>query len=148
MPTRRCEAGLAVTSVPSKEIEPEVGVSNPAIIRKIVVLPQPLGPRNVTNSPLSTPSVKSCTTVLAPKLLRRLRRSRKAMSSLNLGAPSADDVEEGHAGPGDEEGDDRQRRRLIGAVGADQLQIGPECGAVEQTGEGEFADDDGEGQEG
>ena len=32
-------------------IVPVVGVSNPAIMRSVVVLPQPLGPRNDTNSP-------------------------------------------------------------------------------------------------
>ena len=53
-----------------------------------------------------------------------------------------------HAGPGDGEGDDRERRRLVGAVGADDLQVGPEGRPVEQARHGELADDDGEGQEG
>ena len=56
-------------------------------------------------------------------------------------------LDQAHAGPGDDEGDDRQRRRLIGAVGADQLQIGAEGRAVQQARHGELADDDGEGQE-
>ena len=39
-------------SSPLKNILPEVGFSKPAIIRSVVVLPQPEGPKNVTNSPL------------------------------------------------------------------------------------------------
>ena len=38
-------------SSPSKKICPLVGVSKPAIILKVVVLPQPEGPSKVTNSP-------------------------------------------------------------------------------------------------
>ena len=39
-------------SCPLKNILPSVGCSNPAIILSVVVLPQPEGPRSVTNSPL------------------------------------------------------------------------------------------------
>ena len=46
----RC-GGVSVMSSPLKNILPEVGFSNPAIILSVVVLPQPEGPRNVTNSP-------------------------------------------------------------------------------------------------
>ena len=53
-----------------------------------------------------------------------------------------------HAAPGDGEGYDGERRRLIGAVGADVLQIGAEGRPVEQARHGELADHDGEGQEG
>ena len=35
-------------------IVPEVGISKPATMRRVVVLPQPDGPRNETNSPRST----------------------------------------------------------------------------------------------
>src|SRR6476659_4721707 len=38
-------------SAPSMKIEPDVGASNPAISRSMVVLPQPDGPRSVRNSP-------------------------------------------------------------------------------------------------
>ena len=38
-------------SSPSKMICPEVGISKPAIIRSVVVFPQPEGPSKVTNSP-------------------------------------------------------------------------------------------------
>ena len=38
-------------STPSSRIWPEVGSSNPAIIRSVVVLPQPDGPSSEKNSP-------------------------------------------------------------------------------------------------
>ena len=38
-------------SSPLNSTLPEVGFSNPAIILSVVVLPQPEGPRKVTNSP-------------------------------------------------------------------------------------------------
>ena len=47
-------------------IVPEVGISNPATMRKVVVFPQPLGPRKDTNSPRWTESSKLWTTVFAP----------------------------------------------------------------------------------
>ena len=46
------------------------------------------------------------------------------------------------------EADHRERRRLVGAVGAEELQVGPEGRPVEERRDGELADDDGEGQEG
>ena len=45
---------------------PRVGCSNPAIIRRVVVLPQPDGPRNDTNSPVSIPRLKSWTATVPP----------------------------------------------------------------------------------
>ena len=46
---------------PFRRISPEVGMSKPAIMRSVVVLPQPDGPRKVTNSPRFTSRLKSCT---------------------------------------------------------------------------------------
>ena len=70
-------------SSPSIRIAPAVGISKPAIIRSVVVLPQPLGPRNETNSPCSTARSKSSTaTVLAERFLTP-RRSRGTPSSLS-----------------------------------------------------------------
>ena len=48
-------------------IVPALGRSKPAIIRRLVVLPQPLGPRKEMNSPRSTAMSKLRTTVVAPK---------------------------------------------------------------------------------
>ena len=99
-----------------------------------------------------------CTTVSCPKLLRRSSISRNAMppSCLRLAAHGA-----GLRDPRapnrlirpmqaqvTSEGDDRQRRRLVGAVGADELQVGAEGRPVQQARHGELADHDGEGEEG
>src|SRR5271165_3668096 len=48
--------GSATTERPSIEMSPPVGVSNPAIIIKVVVFPDPLGPSRVRNSPAPTVS--------------------------------------------------------------------------------------------
>ena len=42
---------MATTDVPSMAMSPAVGVSKPAIIIRVDVLPDPLGPRRVRNSP-------------------------------------------------------------------------------------------------
>src|ERR1041384_5248405 len=55
--TSRLLGGTSVTSLPSSLITPCDGSSNPAIIRMVVVLPQPEGPRREKNSPSSMPSV-------------------------------------------------------------------------------------------
>ncbi len=55
----RSAARLKVTSSPSSRIFPEVGSSSPAIIRSVVVLPQPEGPSMTKNSPSSTVKVES-----------------------------------------------------------------------------------------
>jgi hypothetical protein len=56
-------------SCPSTSIEPLVGVSKPAIMRRIVVLPQPEGPSREMNSPLAKAKLTPCTTVVVPKAL-------------------------------------------------------------------------------
>ena len=50
-PMSRCDARLKVTSSPSSSILPDEGSSSPAIIRNVVVLPQPEGPSSTKNSP-------------------------------------------------------------------------------------------------
>src|SRR3990170_5864194 len=50
LPLRGC-GGTPVTSAPRRRMRPASGCSKPAIIRSVVVLPQPLGPRSVMNSP-------------------------------------------------------------------------------------------------
>src|SRR5260221_9930352 len=137
---------------------PALGCSKPATMRSVVVLPQPLGPRNETNSPRSTASSKFCTTFDGPKDLRRSLISRNAIPSpavagalacvrRQAGAAS-EHLDQPHAGPGDDEGDDGESRRFVGAVGADELQIRAESRPIEQARHGEFADDYGEGEEG
>ena len=52
---RRCRARAArlkVTSSPSSRMRPTVGSSSPAIMRSVVVLPQPDGPSRQKNAPI------------------------------------------------------------------------------------------------
>ena len=51
MPMLRLCGGRATTECPSIAMSPTVGVSKPAIIISVVVLPDPLGPSSVRNSP-------------------------------------------------------------------------------------------------
>src|SRR3989338_8710638 len=51
MPTPRLRGGTALTTRPSKRIAPASGRSKPAIIRSVVVLPQPEPPTRETSSP-------------------------------------------------------------------------------------------------
>src|SRR4029077_5851376 len=65
----RADAGNAVTSSPSSRMRPEDGSSSPAIIRKVVVLPQPDGPRMTKNEPGSTVKLMPLTAENDPKVL-------------------------------------------------------------------------------
>ena len=48
--TARLLGGTGTMSCPASSIRPDVGFSNPASMRIIVVLPQPDGPRSAKNS--------------------------------------------------------------------------------------------------
>ena len=54
MLTLRSPGPSVVTSRPPMKIWPEVGDSSPAIMRSVVVLPQPEGPRMVVSVPCGT----------------------------------------------------------------------------------------------
>src|SRR5690242_11692155 len=59
--------------LPAIRTSPALARSSPATIRRVVVLPQPEGPRRQTTSPAETERLKSWTAVNAPKcLLTRL----------------------------------------------------------------------------
>jgi hypothetical protein len=66
MPTLRWSGRRFVRSLSAMRMAPEVGVSNPATMRNVVVLPQPLGPRNDTNSPRWITRSTFWTTCCAP----------------------------------------------------------------------------------
>ena len=51
MAMSRSRGATSFTSLSSMRISPEVIVSSPAIMRRVVVLPQPDGPTNTMNSP-------------------------------------------------------------------------------------------------
>ena len=59
---------------------PEVGSSSPAIMRSVVVLPQPEGPSMTKNSPSSTVKVESLTATKSPKALCRFSTRISAMT--------------------------------------------------------------------
>src|ERR1700730_4062836 len=76
---RRC-TGTSVTSAPPTWMRPSSGVSKPAIMRKVVILPQPDGPSSAKNSPASIARSTPSTARLMPSklLLRRARRTAAA----------------------------------------------------------------------
>src|SRR5450432_938624 len=78
----RCAARRNETSSPSSNILPEVGSSRPAIIRSVVVLPQPDGPRRQKNSPSLTVNDEFFTATNSLKALCRLSTLISAMALL------------------------------------------------------------------
>ena len=53
MDESRLSGVISLIRVPSRRISPSETDSNPAIMRSVIVFPQPDGPKSVTNSPLS-----------------------------------------------------------------------------------------------
>src|SRR3954466_3407635 len=82
---RRC-AGICVTLSPATRMRPASGSSKPAIIRSVVVLPQPEGPRSAKNSPGSIfKSMPSTARVVPSKLFStRSRRTSAAVRGLSF----------------------------------------------------------------
>src|SRR4051794_21457799 len=107
----RSEARLAVTSSEPRKMRPPVGSSRPAIIRKVVVLPQPEGPSRQKNSPLAT--VKSAPRTAA-KLPNDFSRFSTRISAMVLPRKLGDDDE--HHGAQQDRGErpaiKRERERL------------------------------------
>src|SRR5437660_472613 len=77
MPRLRLSAGTSTFAmgstnvVASQRIAPRSGFTKPAIDSRVVVLPQPLGPSKVTNSPSATVKLTSSSTTFSPKRLVR-----------------------------------------------------------------------------
>src|SRR5262245_60368828 len=69
--------GRPSTLLPSTRMVPLVGFSNPASIIRIVVLPEPDGPKRLTNSPLAMARSSPSTTVSVPKDLLTFSRQMK-----------------------------------------------------------------------
>src|SRR3954453_1333798 len=89
MLTGRRFAETAVMSVPCRRTRPVSGVSNPAIIRRLVVLPQPDGPSIEKNSPSRISRVTRSTAVWLPNRLLTpssaiAKRPFSVMSKSNL----------------------------------------------------------------
>src|SRR3954468_23666250 len=68
----RCAARFSVTSSPPSRISPPVGNSRPAIMRRVVVLPQPEGPSMTKNSPSSTVKLEPLTATKSPNAFCRM----------------------------------------------------------------------------
>ena len=66
---RLCGGSCEISSAPIL-IDPVSGRSNPATIRKVVVLPHPEGPSSATSSPASTFRSRSLTAGTLPYYLR------------------------------------------------------------------------------
>src|SRR5712671_306227 len=82
MPKPRFSGGRAVITRPSNSTDPVSGDSSPAMIRRVVVLPQPDGPSKPKNSPRSTAIETSATAAVAPKRLEISLRERSDMQCL------------------------------------------------------------------
>src|SRR5215471_1459568 len=67
MPRLRRYGGTRVSGRPSSMISPAVADSKPAIIMRVVVLPEPLGPSSVRNSPGGTVRETPSTAITGPK---------------------------------------------------------------------------------
>src|SRR5215470_7115469 len=78
MPRLRRYGGTRVSGRPSSMISPAVGDSKPAIIRRVVVLPEPLGPSSVRNSPGATVRETPSTAITDPKVFDTRRSSSAA----------------------------------------------------------------------
>src|SRR5574341_1146029 len=71
----RCWTGRSLTRTPSMTMSPTAGVSNPAIMRRTVVFPLPLGPSKPRSSPSLTAKETPVTASTEPNCLERLRTS-------------------------------------------------------------------------
>src|SRR5262245_58225768 len=107
----RSRARRMVTSSPPSRMRPPVGSSRPAIMRSVVVLPQPDGPSMTKNSPSPTTKLESWTATNDPNSFLRLSTLISATASFRK---FRDDDEHHRAGEhGDERvGVERQREGL------------------------------------
>src|SRR5438094_2190296 len=108
----------SLTRRPAISTSPLVGASSPAIIRRVVVLPQPEGPSRQTTSP--APTVRS-TSSTATSRWKRLVSERSSMVDMAFGSPL--DGAEGDAAQQmmlQHEGHDRDRHQEQGLDGGEQ----------------------------
>src|SRR5712692_2485854 len=88
----RSAARRIETSCPPSRMRPSVGSSRPAIIRRVVVLPQPDGPSITKKAPSSIAKLESLTATKSPKALRRFSMRISAIA-VALFREMADDDE-------------------------------------------------------
>jgi hypothetical protein len=80
MLTPRSPGGFSVTSTPLIRMLHSVARSSPAIIRVVVVLPQPEEPRSVTRVPGMISRLTSSTAVTAPYRLVNYRNDMRPLT--------------------------------------------------------------------
>src|SRR5437016_3347820 len=80
----RFSGGRSFMRLPATMTSPAVVCSRPAIIRSVVVLPQPEGPRRQTTSPAATERSTSLTATKAPNFLVTFLNS---IVDMKLGSP-------------------------------------------------------------
>src|SRR5688500_16632356 len=85
MPMERRSGGRVVKSCPPMRIRPSVGCTNPAIMRRVVVLPQPEGPRREKNSPSSMRRLRRLTASTSLYVFRTSTSSTVATLYLRRG---------------------------------------------------------------
>src|SRR6218665_782781 len=83
MPSWRSRGGTVETSAPFRKMRPELGAIAPAMMFRIVLLPDPLLPRRLRNSPRRTARAVSCSAP-AP-LYALLTPSKTIMASSGVG---------------------------------------------------------------
>ena len=93
MPSPRLAGFTARRSRPSSRIAPPVGSTKPAIICRVVVLPQPDGPSSETNSPFSTAERQAIDGGVGAEALGQPSSDRKLIASL-AHAPLPDRADE------------------------------------------------------
>src|SRR5256885_14772592 len=84
---------------PPRKISPIVGDSKPAIIMSVVVLPEPLGPRRVRNSPEATASDTPSTATTGPNDFDTATSSSSAAGSLSAASTGGGGRVPGNRGP-------------------------------------------------
>ena len=84
----RSFGGTSLTTSPSTAISPALISSSPAIIRRVVDLPQPEGPTSTTNSLSAMSRSMPRTASVSSKRLTTLRSETCAMSAQPLVAPA------------------------------------------------------------
>src|SRR5690242_13321980 len=99
----RSAARFEVTSSPPSRMRPDVGSSSPAIMRSVVVLPQPEGPSRQKNVPSAMVKVEPRTATNEPKDFCRLSTRISAMAPASI-RELADDHEHHRAGKDGREG--------------------------------------------
>ncbi len=77
----RFSGGRSFMRCPAMMTSPAVARSRPAIMRRVVVLPQPEGPSRQTTSPAATDRSASRTAVKSPNVLVILRISMVDMTT-------------------------------------------------------------------